>query len=381
MKRILNWAVALMLICGSPLLTACSSDDNSSEPSKNPEAEKNRELLAAHFKADAAVLNETLDYDAIDLSTQATKQLLALMNKSRYFKDDMKTMMALLTIQNAADKSKSHGVRVVFDEKGNYKAGSGDGMAFIFPAAIDGYAKMLYKLSMVTNRNWSDIPEQLTVILSCMHNDKEVVLNRSVSNVKLNSAYPGMAAIVLGTFDSESKIDYSLPDAGDRNCTIDLKVSKGSDDMLNFDFGYVQDKLNILRVSENFPMPTDLTVSSIREAMADGSQKVVDATLLDDLFVKGDVNGNMQIACGKGGKDIPMQLVKEQVGDVERLMPVFALDYSSTYTPLKEIVDAGAYENILNIYHETASSVSTSAAVYSDLLTMLMQILPIGVTK
>ena len=83
MKRIRNWAMALMLICGSPLLTACSSDDNSSEPSKNPEAEKNRELLAAHFKADAAVLNETLDYDAINLSTQATKQLLALMNKSR----------------------------------------------------------------------------------------------------------------------------------------------------------------------------------------------------------------------------------------------------------------------------------------------------------
>ena len=99
------------------------------------------------------------------------------------------------------------------------------------------------------------------------------------------------------------------------------------------------------------------------------------------IVVKGDINGNMQIACGKGGKDIPMQLVKEQVGDVERLMPVFALDYSSTYTPLKEIVDAAAYENILNIYHETASSVSISAAVYSDQLTMLMQILPIGVTK
>ena len=381
MKRILNWAVTLMLICGSPLLTACSSDDNPSEPSKNPEAEKNRELLAAHFKANAAVLKETLDYDAVTVSTQAMQQLLTLTNKSRYFKDDMKKMMTLLTIQNAADKSNSHGMRVVLDEKGNYKVGSGDGMAFIFPAAVDGYAKTLYKLSMASNRNWIDIPDRLTFTLSCMYGDKEVVLNRAVANIRMNSGYSAMAMMALGAFDFDSKVEYFLPDNSDGACTINIAASRGADGTLNFGFGYVQKALNILNMNFNFPLPTDYTVNMMSAAMEAADDKAVDGSVVDDLFIKGNVNGDMQMTCGKGGKTIPMRLVNEQVGDAFRLLPTFALDNSPVYTPLKDIVDADTYNSFTDIYQQASSLASTTSTTYSDVLTMLMQILPIGTTN
>ena len=381
MKRILNWAMALMLICGSPLLTACSSDDNSAEPPKNPEAEKNRELLATHFKADAAVLTENLDYDAITLSTQATQQLLAMMNKSRYFKNDIKTMLMLLTIQNAAERSNSHGVRVVFDEKGNYKVGSGEGMVFIFPATADGYAKMLYKLSVASSSNWNEIPERMNATLSCLYDEEEVVLNKSVVNIKMNTGYEGMAAMALGAFDYDTRVDYFLPDTSDGACSINIAASRQNDGTLDFGFGYVQNKLNILNMNINFPIPTDYTVNMTTEAIEVATDKVLKCTILDDLFVKGDINGDMQIACGKDGKDILMRLEKEQEGEAERLVPTFALDDSSNYTPLKDIVDADTYESIVNLSNRASTSVGMTSTTYSDLLTMLMQILPMGVTN
>ena len=416
MKRIIIWATALVLICGTGLLTACSSDDNPLEPS---EADINRELLAQHFKDDASVLKENLNFDAIDMSSQATEQLLRLMNKSRYFKEDLKKMMALLTIQNMADRTNSHGVRVVFDEMGNYKASPADGMVFIFPATIEGYQKTLYKLSFSSNKNWNDIPEKLTVILSCMYNGKEVVLSKSVSDIKMYSDYPGMAAITLGTFGFESKVEY-FPlgaDDGKGTSTIDIVASRKEDGSLNFSFGYVQNNLNILEMSTNLPLSRDYAVNTVAEIIEGAGSFTVNASILDDLYLTGNVgngmsfmsalrdvaenSGNkqqlleqynefvgllnksisMHISCGKDGKAIPMQLAGVNDGNSFFVLPTFDLGNQLEFTPLEEIVDQAIYESIVDILRKTALPVGTSSATYSDLLTIMMQVLPIGVSN
>ncbi len=375
----LNWAIALIMISCSSLLVGCAVADDP----YNPEADRNRDMLATHFKADASVLADNLNFDAITLSSQTTSQLLALMNKSRTFKEDVKKMIALLTIQNLTDRTNSHGLRIIFDEKGNYQVGPSEGMVFIFPATVDGYGKMLYKLSMASNRNFNEVPELLRVTLSCMYQDKEVVLNSSVASVKMTSDFPGMAAITLGTFSFESKIDYFLPEAKDaaKASTIDIVGSRESDGSVNFQLGYVQNKLNILDANMNIPLPADYVIKSIRGMMETVNSITVSSSILDDLYVTGNIKGDMQIACGKDGSAIPMKFVDVQEGETTLKMPAFALDYSSDYTLLKDIVDADTYAQLMNLYQQTASRISVTSTDYADLLTMLLQILPIATTN
>lgn len=378
MKRILNWAIALIMISGSALLVGCSSDDNSS-PSGISEADRNREMLATHFKTDVSLLEDNLNLEAITLSSQATSQLLDLMNKSRSFKEDIKTMMALLTIQNLADRTNSHGLRIVFDEKGNYLVSPSDGMVFIFPATVDGYEKTLYKLSIVSDKNWNDIPELLHVTLSCMYKDKEVVLNNAVASINMTSGYPGMAAITLGAFSIDSKVDYFLPDAKDapKASSMDIIASRGRDDSAELQFCYVQNKLNILSAKVDIPLPADYNVKSISSMVETVNSIAFSANLLEDLYFTGDIKGDMQITCGKNGNAIPMRLVDVQEGETTIKMPAFALDNSSDYTLLKDIVDADTYAQIMDFYQQTASRISFAPTVYSDLLTGLLQMLPI----
>lgn len=379
MKRIINWAMALIIIGGSSLLAACSSDDNSS--SESPAAAKNREMLATHFKTDTAVLDENLNANAVDMSTQAISQLLMLMGKSRYFKEDMQKMLLMLTIQNAADRSTSHGLRVVFDERGNYKVGTGDGMAFIFPAVINGYDGTLYKLSMKSNANWDEVPTALNVTLSCMYGDREVVLCKSETNIKKNSDYPSFVALTLGAFNYDSKVAYSLPDTREGACTMNIVATRTDDGTVNVTYGYVQNALNILKVAITSHLPVDYVINTIEDAMAQAMDKKIDASMLDDLFIKGDVDDNMVITCGKEGNGVPMRFEKVQDGDITRRLPAFALDYTSAYTPLKGVVDAETYDSIVNLYDRAVVMAHESSTAYSDLLLMLMQILPVGGVK
>ena len=419
MKRIINWTMVLILMCGSGFLAACSSssDDSPSAPVEPSEAEKNRELLATHFKNDASLLVETLDYDAINMSSQATDLLLKLMNKSRYFKDDMKKLMALLTIQNAVDKKNTHGVRVVFDEQGNYKASTASGMVFIFPATVEGYEKMLYKLAFSSDRNWDDIPEKLTVTLSCMYDGKETVLNKSVSDIKMDSNYPGILSIVLGTFSFNSNVEYFLPGTTDAASTLNIAASRINDGSLLFSFGYVQDKQNILNATTALPLSKDKAISSMAEVVENADNFTIQASIVNDIFFTGNVEKgksflsalnnviansgskeqtleqyneyvkqlnatiSMQIACGALGKGIPTQLTGEKNEDRFSVMPAFALDNTSEYTPLRNIVDQATLENLQEILRQTAIPVSSGSTVYADLLTFLLQILPIGTTN
>lgn len=59
------------------------------------------------------------------------------------------------------------------------------------------------------------------------------------------------------------------------------------------------------------------------------------------------------------------------------LMPAFRFEGATDFVPLKQVVNASTYDNLVEIYKKTALPVSDASAAYSDLLTMMMQILPI----
>lgn len=423
MKRFLNRIFLLTLICSTAMLAACSSDDTPAvpvDPPVDPQpvppvAPSDRDVLAAHIKSDAAVLADNLDFRAIEVSAETTKQLLALMNRSRYSKNDITTAIALLTIQNMADRKNAHGLRVVFDEKGNYRIGTTSGeLVFIFPATVGDYPTTLYKLTFVSNRNWDDIPELCDFTLSGMFDDKEVVLNKSVAKITLNSDYPGMAAMALGAFDFDSRIEYYAPDASDGQvaCAIDLEALR-NDDSLCFSLDYEQGEQSILDMTLNLPLSQDFVINSVDEALDAANGITAVTNVLGDLTLTAKVakgstfmpalkevvegvrsteitlkefserverlnsSMNMHIACKENDDAIPMKFLGEKGEEAYCLMPAFRFEGTTDYMSLKQVVDASTYNNLVEIYKKTALPVSDASAAYSDLLTMMMQILPI----
>ena len=101
-----------------------------------------------------------------------------------------------------------------------------------------------------------------------MFDDKEVVLNKSVAKITLNSDYPGMAAMALGAFDFDSRIEYYAPDASDGQvaCAIDLEALR-NDDSLCFSLDYEQGEQSILDMTLNLPLSQDFVINTVDEAL------------------------------------------------------------------------------------------------------------------
>lgn len=427
MKRYINRIFFLTLICFTALFSACSSDDAPAvpvdppvDPQPEPVTPSDRDVLAASIKKDAATVAECLDLSAIEISGQTTKQLLALMNRGRYFKSDIMTAITLLTLKNVQEKKNAYGLRVVFDEMGNYNftPNNSGQLIFIFPAAVADYPKTLYKLTFASNRNWDDVPELFNLTLSGMFNDKELVLNKLVANIEMDSEYPGMAAITLGTFAFNGRVDYCTPDADDSrsNCAMDIKASRGDGGTLIFSLDYEQNGRTVFDTTVGFPLPEDFIINSIGEAIDGADGITASAVVLDDLktmakiargstflpalreVIEGvsskvitpkefserverlNASMRMQIACEKE-EAIPMKFLGEKGEEAYCLMPAFRFEGSTDYTSLKQVVDKTTYDNLVEIYKKTALPVSETAAAYSDLLTVMMQILPIPGTK
>ena len=213
MKRLLSRIFFLTLICSAALFSACSSDDAPAVPVDPPSA---RDVLAATLKKDAAVLADQLDFSAIEATSDATRQLLSLMGRGRYFMRDMQTAMVMITARNISERKLAYGLRVVFDEKANYRIGTtGGSLEFIFPATIGDYPKTLYKLTFASNKNWDAVPELFNLTLSGMFGDRERVLSKSSANIVMASDYAGMAAIALGAFAFDGRMDFFTPDDPD----------------------------------------------------------------------------------------------------------------------------------------------------------------------
>lgn len=424
MKRLLDRILLLTLICSAAIFSACSSDDAPAVPvdppvDPQPVAPSDRDVLSATLKKDAAVLADKLDFSAIKATSDATRQLLSLMGRGRYFMRDMQTAMALVTARNISENKVAYGLRVIFDEKANYRIGTTDGsLEFIFPAAVGDYPKTLYKLTFASSRNWDAVPELFRLTLSGMFDDRELVLSKSSANIVMASDYPGMAAMTLGAFAFDGRVDYFTPDAAGRSvCAIDLMATRNATGTLCFSFEYEQDERTILDMTADLPLPKDFVINSIDEAVetaegieavsnvlgnlsvtsgiADGAvfmpalkevmEGVKDKELAPEEFSRRLERLNasmlMEIACKGNSENVPMKLLGEQGDEGYCLMPAFRFAGSSDYVPLKQVVDASTYDNLVEICRKTALPVSETAASYADLLTLMMQILPIPGTK
>ena len=424
MKRLLSRIFFLTLICSAALFSACSSDDAPAVPvdppvDPQPVPPSDRDVLAATLKKDAAVLADQLDFSAIETTSDATRQLLSLMGRGRYFMRDMQTAMVMITARNISERKLAYGLRVVFDEKANYRIGTtGGSLEFIFPATIGDYPKTLYKLTFASNKNWDAVPELFNLTLSGMFGDRERVLSKSSANIVMASDYAGMAAIALGAFAFDGRMNFFTPDDPDRSvCAVDLMAMRDANNTLSFGCDYEQGGRTVFDMTVDLPLPEDFVINSIGEAVeaAEGIEAVAD--VLGNLAVESVIadgadfmpalrdvmegvkdkelapeefsrrverlNGSllMVIAGEDNTEPVPMKLLGEQGEEAYCVMPAFRFAGSSDYTPLKQVVDAATYDNLVEIYHKTALPVGKTAAAYSDLLTVMMQILPIPGTK
>ena len=58
-------------------------------------------------------------------------------------------------------------------------------------------------------------------------------------------------------------------------------------------------------------------------------------------------------------------------------MPTFDFDNSSHFTALKDVLDATTMETLKNTYKYTALPVTNAATTYSDMISILMRVLPV----
>ena len=251
-----------------------------------------------------------------------------------------------------------------------------------------------------------------------MFGDRERVLSKSSANIVMASDYAGMAAIALGAFAFDGRMNFFTPDDPDRSvCAVDLMAMRDANNTLSFGCDYEQGGRTVFDMTVDLPLPEDFVINSIGEAVeaAEGIEAVAD--VLGNLAVESVIadgadfmpalrdvmegvkdkelapeefsrrverlNGSllMVIAGEDNTEPVPMKLLGEQGEEAYCVMPAFRFAGSSDYTPLKQVVDAATYDNLVEIYHKTALPVGKTAAAYSDLLTVMMQILPIPGTK
>ena len=249
MKRIINWMLFATLFLGLTMQTSCSSDHD--DDGFNAEVQKERDELLTHIEADAQVMDENLDFEMFDLATQVQAQLLTLMGKDPRFNGNLKTIVsalaarkALQNIHQAESGSElaamgylayipvdimAFGVRVIFDEKGNYYMTPTEGMDFIFPATVEGYGQTLYKISFQNEGDWYEsvtpakfndvrglacvnrFPEKLNIRLTGLFNDEEVTLLTGVVDITLGKeAASQYVSFQTNQFQISSQLNSSL---------------------------------------------------------------------------------------------------------------------------------------------------------------------------
>lgn len=406
MKRFFNWVFSLTLIFSATLLSSCCSDDGPST------YEKNRNDMHDHIKKDLTVLSETLNFDAMNMSAEVTKQFIQLTGKSRHLMDDLKAAMILATVQNVTQNTHIHGMRVILDEKGNYDISPAEGLVFIFPATIEGRGTNLYKMTLKNSKNWNEASGAFTMTMSALYNDKEVVLNKAELNITKENEYAmGIAGLMLGAFDMNAYIEY-FPTAGDDEnaaSKIELVLRRDENGTVGLGIGYNQKELNVLNLNITCPVAQDLPLTSVKSVMEDCEEIGIKADLLDDIHVNGTINNgsefysiwekmrigslsaeqyneyvkqinellNMQLTCGSDGGAITLQLMGNQDAEGNHLMPTFDFDGSRNFTPLKNFIDETTMEKLRSTYRDSATPVVNTASAYSDMISILMQVLPI----
>lgn len=93
MKKIINWVLFATLFLGLTIQTSCSSDHDGD--SVNEEVQKERDELLTHIEDDAQVMDENLDFELLDLTTQVQAQLLDLMGRDPRFSGNLKKVVSV----------------------------------------------------------------------------------------------------------------------------------------------------------------------------------------------------------------------------------------------------------------------------------------------
>lgn len=407
MNRIFNWVLSLTLLFSATLFTSCCSDDGPST------YEKNSNNLRDHVKQDLTVLAETLNFDAMNMSAEVTKQFIQLTGKSRHFKNDLKAAMILATIQNISQNTHIHGMRVVLDEKGNYNFSPAEGLVFIFPATIEGRGTNLYKMTLKNSRNWNEASGAFTMTMSALYNDKEVVLNKVELNISKKNEYAmGIEGLALGAFNMNSKMEY-YPIAGEDEgvaSSIEMDMTRSEEGSLELSIAYSQKEQTIFDSWFVLPLAQDVPLMDIDSAIENCEEIGAIANILNDIHISGTVNGgkelvtlwkdlfnngslpaeqyneyvkkldeniDLHVSCGNEGSYIAMKLMGSQDAEGNFMMPTFDFDGSSHFTPLNKVLDETTMETLKSTYKYTALPVTNAATSYSDMISILMQVLPV----
>ena len=407
------WLLAVIFMCGSIAFTSCVRDDNpvpeteTDDPQRNPE----REQLLLHIKDDAKQMADNLEFNDLDVTSQAFSRLSELMVKDRSFIKNMQTLLSASIINTGLPKMKpvergsellkmgylaylpvdflTFGVQVVFDGKGNSKVSQAKGLQFIFPATIEGIGTTLYKIAFNYGDTWYEkvtpaklnniqhlafvhrIPDTFTMTLSGFIGNQEVILSKAALNLRIDP----------------------------------LQISAKMNESLYFNLD--QDENGLRHI--NYGMNNDGKELFDLQALLDGNTADVQISVLNDLLLKGSVNDLAQAT--QLMTDVTLRINKQPVDpglddDVQRLNGMFDFQLSVNgseyaepvrlallgnnneyeilpalrhatedyYLPLNYFVDEETIGNLRKIYAAAARPVVDTANTSIDLFSKISQI-------
>ena len=356
MKRIKFYALATaLLLCGTGLVTSCSSDDDDSpaqpateeqkqeqepEQKQEPESEalKNRNELIRHIENDAKTMAEAFNIESLNIASQAYNQLLALMESDKAFMTNMRVVLsavaekkALLNISPVKVGSElakmgyllymtvdnsGFGVRVVFDGKGGCRLLSANDMEFIFPAKIDGIGSTLFKLIIKDDSDYylsvSDaniqnmkglacinrLPRSLYLTLTGFIDNKEVTLSESVINLEL----PQNASSEFVDFDAKAfqltGKQHFYPIAGNES-TLDFSQNMNKDDMtLGYSYSCNETTVVSCEVQLQKNQQNGYISQMLEDAFDIDDIKALSIRILNDLKLSGTITDGATFAQG-----------------------------------------------------------------------------------
>ena len=332
MKRIKYYALsAVLLLCGTGLTTSCSVDDNPVAPSpEEQEAIDNRNELVRHIDSDAKTMADMFDVESLNVAAQAYEQLSAMMEGSKDFMTNMKSLLSTGSMRKAVagispvtsgselakmgylmyitvDNS-GYGIQVVFDGKGNCRLSTAKNLEFIFPADIKGIGYTLFKVIIkdggeyyqtVSEANIPNVkgvacvnrfPRSLTMTLTGFIDNKEQTLSETVIGLELplneNSAFVSLDAKSFNFTGQQHS--YS---ASGKESTLDFRLNSNNGNM-TLGYGYACDGTSIvdcvalMRLKQQGGFIGQISADALNVA----DIKTVAIRILNDLTLSGTIS-------------------------------------------------------------------------------------------
>ena len=333
MKRIKYYALsAVLLLCGTGLTTSCSVDDNPVAPSpEEQEAIDNRNELVRHIDSDAKTMADMFDVESLNVAAQAYEQLSAMMEGSKDFMTNMKSLLSIGSMRKAVagispvtsgselakmgylmyisvDNS-GYGIQVVFDGKGNCRLSTAKNLEFVFPADIKGIGYTLFKVIIkdggeyyqsVSAANIPNVkgvacvnrfPRSLTMTLTGFIDNKEQTLSETVIGLELpmneNSKFVSLDAKSFNITGQQHS--YS---ASGKESTLDFSLNNNNGNMA-LSYGYACDGTSIvdcvalMRIKQQSGFIGQMSGDALNVADINS----VAIRILNDLTLSGTISG------------------------------------------------------------------------------------------